>query len=450
MSENLLKQIRSEAAAIFNSAVAAVDPQKAVKRFVQTEGPKLILGRSQTDTITLDSDQYERIFIVGGGKATAAMAGAMEELLENRIHRGLINVKYDFTRPLRFTQTNEAGHPLPDKNGEHGTTKIIQLLESANADDLLFSLISGGGSALLVKPCGNITLAEKQELTRRLLACGASIDEINTLRKHISAVKGGLMARAAFPATVVNLMLSDVIGDKADVIASGPFTPDLSTYRQAVDILDKYQLYDIPDTIKTHLYDGLDGKVPETPKPGAEEFERVYHYIIGSNILALEAARQKAVRLGYNTLILSSMIQGETKEIAYAHSAIAKEIIKTGHPIAAPACIISGGETTVTLQGQGRGGRNQEFCLAAAADITELPPRVAILSGGTDGDDGPTDAAGAIVDPLTVKRGEAVNAQALRYLSDNDAYSYFKKTDDLLVTGPTGTNVMDVRLVLVR
>ena len=315
---------------------------------------------------------------------------------------------------------------------------------------MLFSLIFGGGSALLVKPCVNITHAEKQELTRRLLACGAGIDEINTLRKHISAVKGGLMARAAFPATVVNLMLSDVVGDKTDVIASGQFTPDCSTFQQALDILNKYRLHDIPETIKKHLADGLNGKAPETPKPDAAESERVYHYIIGSNILALEAARRQAIRLGYNTLILSSMIEGETKEVARAHSAIAKEIIKTGHPIGAPACIISGGETTVTLQGQGCGGRNQEFYLAAALDITELPARVAILSGGTDGDDGPTDAAGAIVDPLTVQRGEAANAEALRHLSDNDAYSFFKKTDDLLITGPTGTNVMDVRLVLVR
>ncbi len=450
MTDNLLEQLRSEAATIFESAVAAVNPQKAVKRFVHVDGAKLFLGRSQADAVTLDSDQYERIFLVGGGKATAAMAGAMEELLGDRIHRGLINVKYGFAQPLRFTRTTEAGHPLPDKNGEQGTAQILQLLESATATDLLFSLISGGGSALIVKPCGNITLAEKQELTRRLLACGAGIDEINTLRKHISAVKGGLMARAAFPATVVNLMLSDVVGDKTDVIASGPFTPDLSTYRQALDILNKYRLRDIPETIKTHLYNGLNGHIPETPKPGAAEFERVYHYIIGSNILALEAARKQAIRLGYNTLILSSMIEGETKEIARAHSAIAKEIIKSGHPIAAPACIISGGETTVTLQGQGRGGRNQEFCLAAALDLTELSPRAAILSGGTDGDDGPTDAAGAIVDPFTVKRGEVANAPALRYLSDNDAYSFFKKTGDLLITGPTGTNVMDVRLVMVR
>jgi hydroxypyruvate reductase len=450
MLDNLLDQMRSEAAAIFNSAVAAVNPQKAVKRFVRADGGKLILGRSPTDTVTLDTDQYKRIFLIGGGKATAAMAAAMEELLGDRIHQGLINVKYGFTQPLKFTRTTEAGHPLPDKNGVQGTAQILQLLESANADDLLFSLISGGGSALLVKPYGDIILAEKQELTRRLLACGAGIDEMNTLRKHISAVKGGLMARAAFPATVVNLMLSDVVGDKTDVIASGPFTPDCSTYQQALDILDKYRLHDIPETIKKHLTDGLNGKIPETPEPDAAEFEHVYHYIIGSNIFALEAARQQAIHLGYNTLILSSMVEGETKEVARVHSAVAKEIIKTGHPIAAPACIISGGETTVTLQGQGRGGRNQEFCLAAALDITELPPQVTILSGGTDGDDGPTDAAGAIVDPLTVKRGETANAEALRYLSDNDAYSFFKKTNDLLITGPTGTNVMDVRLVLVR
>lgn len=303
---------------------------------------------------------------------------------------------------------------------------------------------------MIVKPMGDITLAQKQELTRRLLACGAAIDEINTLRKHISAVKGGRMARAAYPAEVVNLMLSDVVEDHPDIIASGPFTPDPSTYGQALAILEKYQLRDIPEAIQTHLQNGQAGAISETPKPEGAEFERVHNFIVGSNIMALKAAFEEAQQLGYNPLILSSMIQGETRDIARAHGAIAKEIIKSGHPVAAPACIISGGETTVTLRGDGRGGRNQEFCLAAALDIQDLPHQVVILSGGTDGDDGPTDAAGAIVDPSTVQRGKALDVSARDYLSNNDAYSFFEKTDDLLITGPTGTNVMDVRLVLVR
>ncbi len=450
MRDTLLEKMRADAAAIFNRAVAAVNPSEAVKKFIHVDGSRLRVGRSQTQAISLDLDAYNRIFLVGGGKAAAAMAGAMEQLLGERIHQGAINVKYGFAQPLRYTDITEAGHPLPDSKGEQGAGRMLQLLESAHADDLVVSLISGGGSALIVKPIGDITLAQKQELTRRLLACGAAIHEINTLRKHISAVKGGLMARAAYPAEVVNLMLSDVVGDHPDIIASGPFTPDPSTYRQALAILEKYQLRDIPEAIQTHLQNGLKGAVSETPKPEATEFERVHNFIVGSNIMALEAALEEAQQRGYNPLILSSMIQGETRDIARAHGAIAKEIVKTGHPIAAPACIISGGETTVTLKGKGRGGRNQEFCLAAALDIQESPPRVVVLSGGTDGDDGPTDAAGAIVDPLTVQRGMEMDISAQDHLDNNDAYSFFEKTDDLLITGPTGTNVMDVRLVLVR
>lgn len=258
------------------------------------------------------------------------------------------------------------------------------------------------------------------------------------------------MARAAFPATVVNLMLSDVVGDKMDVIASGPFVPDTATFKDVLGIFRKYALQDIPPSINNHITAGSEGRIPETPKQGDPVFERVFNIIVGSNILALEAAREKARELGYETLILSSMVEGETREVARVHCAIAKEALKTGRPLSPPACIISGGETTVTIRGDGLGGRNQEFCLAAALDLEEIPPRVVILSGGTDGNDGPTDAAGALVDPFTVKRGRDAGMEARDYLNNNDAYHFFKKTGDLLMTGPTNTNVMDARLVLVR
>jgi hydroxypyruvate reductase len=331
-----------------------------------------------------------------------------------------------------------------------GTRKILDFLKKAGGKDLIFSLISGGGSALLPQPAGDITLGEKQELTRSLLECGASIDEINAVRKHISSSKGGQMARISFPATIVNLMLSDVVGDKMDVIASGPFVPDKSTFKEVWDILEKYGLKDIPGTIQEHLRAGLDGRIPETPKANESVFENVFNFIVGSNIIALEAARDRAEKMGYETLILSSMVEGETREVARVHAAIAKEIVKTGLPISSPACIISGGETTVTIHGKGLGGRNQEFCLSAALDLVELPPRVVILSGGTDGNDGPTDAAGAMVDPYSVWRGEKLGIKASDFLTNNDAYHFFEKTNDLLMTGPTNTNVMDVRLVLVR
>jgi hydroxypyruvate reductase len=449
-SENLLKQMRSEAVDLFQAAIKRVDPYEVVREFVRLDGERLVFGEEANTQTELDLGGYQRIFLVGGGKATAPMARALEELLGDRIDAGIINVKYGFTDDLRFTEIREANHPLPDQNGVDGTKNILDCLTSAEEKDLIFSLISGGGSALLPQPAGTITLVEKQNLTRNLLECGASIDEINAIRKHISASKGGQMARAAHPATTVNLMLSDVVGDKMDVIASGPFVPDMSTFEEAWEIIEKYGLRDIPDAVTEHLKKGMEHAIPETPKKGESIFDRVHNFVIGSNILALEAARAEAEKMGYTALILSSMIEGETREVARVHAAIAKEILKSGRPVQPPACIISGGETTVTIQGKGLGGRNQEFSLAAALDLTKLPPRVVILSGGTDGNDGPTQAAGAIVDPLTVHKGKNKGMAAEAYLEDNDSYHFFQKIDEMLVTGPTNTNVMDVRLIIVR
>ncbi len=445
-----LKAIRSDAREIFLNSLVAVDPYKAVKRFIHLEKDRLLVGMEDRPEAEFDLGEFDRISLVGAGKAAAPMARGIEALFGKKIRKGLINVKYGFTEKLAFTGIIEGGHPVPDKNGVKGTEKILDFLRSANEKDLIFSLISGGGSALLPQPAGNITLSEKQTITRDLLACGASIDEINTIRNHISSSKGGQMARAAFPATIVNLMLSDVVGDRMDVIASGPFVPDTSTFKDAWEIFKKYDIKGIPAAIQDHIKLGLDGQISETPKKNDKIFDRVFTYILGSNILALEAASAMAEKLGYRTLILSSMVEGETKEIARVHTAIAKEILKTGRPIPPPACIISGGETTVTIRGDGLGGRNQEFCLAAAMDLEELPPRVVLLSGGTDGNDGPTDAAGAMVDPLTVKRGKDAGMTANKFLDRNDAYHFLNKTKDLLMTGPTNTNVMDVRLVIVR
>lgn len=449
-SGNLLAQIRTEAIKCFNASLKPVNPYEAVKRFVRLEGNILVVGKKKNKITEIRLEDYDRIFIVGGGKATAPMARAMEEILGKKVTEGFINVKYGFTDKLTFTEITEADHPLPDKNGVEGTKKVLELIEKAGEKDLIFSLISGGGSALLPHPAGNITLEEKQAVTRKLLECGASIDEINCIRKHISSSKGGQMARAAFPATTINLMLSDVVGDRMDVIASGPFVPDMSSYSDSWKIIEKYGLEDIPGSVRDHLQAGLSGKIEDTPKTGDPIFEKISNVVIGSNILALEAAAEEAERLGYGTIILSSMIEGETKDIARVHAAIAREIIKTGRPEEAPCCIISGGETTVTIKGSGMGGRNQEFCLVAAMDIKDMPERVVVLSGGTDGNDGPTDAAGAVVDPLTIARGDSAGISASEYLNNNDSYHYLKKTNDLLITGPTNTNVMDVRLVLVR
>jgi len=450
MNDQLLDKLRDDATAIFKDCLRAVDPYRAVKAFVRIDKGQLILGPSESEGTLLDLTAYDRICLVGGGKATAPMARAIEDLLGEEIQEGIITVKYGFTQQLDYTEIVEAGHPVPDQNGVEGTRRILALLKGLGAKDLVFSLISGGGSALLVQPAQGMAMADIQEITRRLLECGASIDEINAVRKHISMTKGGHMARAAYPATTVNLMLSDVVGDRTDVIASGPFVPDTSTFQDVEDVLKKYDLKDLPPAILRHLKEGLEGRIPETPKADDRAFGRVYNFIVGSNIMALEAAAEKARDLGYTPLILSSMVEGETRDVARVHSAIAKEMVKTGRPIPPPGCVISGGETTVTIRGKGIGGRNQEFCLAAALDLEGLPPRAVVLSGGTDGNDGPTEAAGAVVDPLTVGRGRDAGMEARDFLRNNDAYHFFKAINELLLTGPTKTNVMDVRLLLVR
>jgi len=445
----LLESMRSDAKRLFDAAVKRVDPFEAVKRFVHLSGGRLLLGPRESVQTPLSLEAFEHIYVIGGGKASGPMAKALEEILGERISGGLVVVKYGFAEPLSHSEIMEAGHPIPDRNGEEGARSIVEMLQRTGENDLVLSVISGGGSALLPLPAGEITLSEKQAVTRMLLECGATIGEINTVRKHISLSKGGQMARAAFPATTVNLMLSDVVGDRLDVIASGPFVPDSSTFQDAWSIIEKYRLESAPSSVRRYLERGMLGETEETPKAEDPVFRKVKNFVIGSNILALEAAEREAKKLGYNTLVLSSMIEGETREVAHVHAAIAKEILSRGRPVAAPACVISGGETTVTIRGKGTGGRNQEFCLASAMDISSLPG-VVILSGGTDGNDGPTDAAGGVVDSLTFRKGEELGMSAQSFLENNDAYHFLERTGDLLVTGPTKTNVMDVRLVLVR
>jgi glycerate 2-kinase len=435
-------KLRTDALAIFHASLKAVDPVNAVKRHLRLEGDMLRIGNRDYDLST-----YTRIYVVGCGKAAASMSSALEDVLQDRIDGGMINVKYGYTRALHFIRINEAGHPIPDEAGVRGTQEIVRLLQGLGGNDLLIFVISGGGSALLPLPQDGISLEEKQRVTRMLLECGASIDEMNAIRKHISQVKGGQLAKVAYPATLISLLLSDVVGDRMDVIASGPTVPDESTFEDCMTIVEKYSL-NLPDSVIDLLKRGMNGELEETPKVGDPIFDKTFNLIIGSNILALKAAQQKAEKLGYNTLILSSAIEGETKEVAKIHTAIAKEILATGNPIPKPACIISGGETTVTVKGTGLGGRNQEFVLASAIEIGGMRGTV-ILSCGTDGTDGPTDAAGAIADGLTVQIAKKLGMQPVDYLRNNDAYHFFERLDDLIKTGPTNTNVMDIRLVMV-
>jgi len=438
-----LKKLRHEAVAIFHAGLRAVAPDEAVRRHVRRDGNFLIVANHPYDLT-----RFRKIFVIGAGKAACPMAAALEEILSDRLTGGRINVKYGHLLPLKKIQVQEAGHPVPDAAGLQGTQKILDLLSKAGKDDLLMCVISGGGSALLPMPGEGISLADKQNATKLLLACGAAINEINAVRKHLSQVKGGQLARAAYPATLITLMLSDVIGDPLDVIASGPTVPDQSSFHEVKMILDKYGIHDqLPAAAQKHIAKGLAGEIPETPKAGEAIFNQTQNLIVGNNRQAIAAAKVEAQNLGYHTAILSSLIEGETKEVARVHAAIAKEIRLSGNPIPLPACVISGGETTVTLRGNGLGGRNQEFVLAAAIDISGLPETV-ILSAGTDGTDGPTNAAGAICDGETIQRAVKLNANPQVFFNANDSYRFFEKIGDLLITGATNTNVMDLRIML--
>jgi hydroxypyruvate reductase len=437
-------QLRKQALQIFRAALAAADPAEAVARHLSVDGDKLVVGDRR---YRLGS--FENIYVLGAGKASAAMASAVERILSRRVTGGLINVKDGHLARLRRIELNECGHPVPDQRGVDGARRIAAIARGATGHDLVLCVISGGASALMPAPAPPITLEEKQAVTKLLLACGANIHEMNAVRKHISELKGGQLARLAAPATVVSLLLSDVIGDDLDVIGSGPTAPDPSTFAGAREILSRYGVWDpAPKSVRERLEGGIAGEIAETPKAGASVFKRTQNLVIGSNNLAVTAAADHARSLGLRTVVLSTFVEGETRDVARMHAAIAKEILASGRPVKPPACIISGGETTVRIRGTGLGGRNQEFALAAAIDLAGLD-RVVVLSGGTDGTDGPTDAAGAMADGRTIARARRLGLDPARYLDNNDSYRFFDPLDGLLRTGPTNTNVMDVHVVLV-
>jgi glycerate 2-kinase len=449
MGKNSLDELRSIAKTLFLKAVEAVDPFRRLTGLMRVEKGRLVVKTDGDSDTVFDLEAFRRIFVVGTGKASAAMGQAVENILGDRVTDGLITTKYGHALPLKRITLVESGHPIPDLKGVEGAKRIRNLLKASGPEDLVIFLLSGGGSALLPYPADGISLDEKQEATQLLLDCGADIHEINCIRKHISQSKGGGLARWAYPSPSLCFILSDVVGDSLDVIASGPTVPDSSTFEHAWSVLEKYDLLgEIAPSIRSRLSLGRQGKIEETPKTGDPAFERVYNILIGSNRIALREAASQASFLGFNTSILSSSVVGETREAARFHAAIAREIALSGNPLKRPACILSGGETTVTIRGRGLGGRNQEFALAAALDIEELE-NVLLLSGGTDGTDGPTDAAGAMVDPTTIRRARAMGLNPRTHLTNNDAYPFFERLGDLLITGPTHTNVMDVRILLV-
>ena len=446
-TEELLKSGRKReqrvaALEILTAAMEAADPGMAIKRFLELDGERLqVAGR------TYDLASYERVLVVGGGKAGAAMAAAVEEVLGDRVQTGVVNVKYGHVAPTRRVKIIEAAHPVPDEAGLAGTREMVELIQSAGANDLVITVISGGGSALIDLPVPGITLDHMKQLTSALLRSGATINQINTIRKHISEVKGGGIAKLASPATVISLILSDVVGNPLDMIASGPTVPDTTTFQDAWRVLEQFNLTnDVPEAITSRLQAGLRGEIPDTLKAGDPIFAKVQNVVVASNELAADAAITRARERGFNALLLSTFVEGEAREIGKLYAAVAREMSTFNRPLARPACLIAGGETTVTVNGNGKGGRNQEMALAAALKIAGLP-NVMVVASATDGSDGPTDATGAIADGDTVARALQMGVDPQEYLGRNDAYHFFEQLGDLIKTGPTNTNVNDLTFV---
>ncbi len=441
-----MNHLQQNALKIFDAAIDSVKPERLIASQVSWDGSLLII---QNDAIDLSN--IRNLYVIGAGKASAFMAAALEKILGDRIHDGLVIVKYEHGTDCRKIRIREAGHPVLDANAISATEEMCALLSQTGPDDLVICLISGGGSALMEKLPEDISLEDLQTTFSALLKCGATIDEFNILRKHLSAIKGGQLARKIAPARGICLMISDVIGDDPATIASGPTAPDSSTFQEARAIVNKYSLEGVlPAAILLHLAVGSAGNIPETPKPGDPAFQRMENRILGSNYRALETAEDAAASLGYNTTILSSRVAGEAREVAHVITAIAREIAERDKPLAKPAALIFGGETTVTLKGDGKGGRNQELVLAALDSLADFDVAYAFLCCGSDGNDGPTDAAGAVISRDSWPAAQEKNISPREFLERNDAYHFFKVIDGLVITGPTGTNVMDIGVLLIE
>lgn len=435
--------------AVQRAALNAVDPGEAIHRHLRLENHTLIL-----DERPYDLSHFQHVWIAGGGKAVSPMIVALAETLKGRLSGGVAVTKYGHAPAVAVGESSlvrivEAGHPVPDAASVDGARQLADVAALAGEMDLVICPLSGGASALLTLPVDGVELTDVQLLTDQLLRSGATINELNTVRKHLSQIKGGGLARIAAPATVISLILSDVVGDPLDVIASGPTAPDPTTFADAWATLERYQLTGMaPVSILQRLRAGLEGAVPDTPKLDDPIFGKVHNVIVGSNRLAAEAAVETAQGLGMHTLLASTFVEGEAREVARVAAAIAKEIRQHGRPVAPPACVVWGGETTVTVHGEGRGGRNQELALAAALAL-EGWPDVILVALATDGTDGPTDAAGALATGDTVVRARQLGLDANDFLARNDSYRFFKSLGDLIITGPTQTNVNDLLFLFV-
>jgi hydroxypyruvate reductase len=447
---------REDLNAIFKAGLNRVDPYRMLIDHVSFDGSILTVRLDQS-LHSINLDNYSKVIAIGAGKATAPMALALERILGDRLDGGLIVVKYGHVEKLERIETVEADHPVPDENGRRGAERIISIAEQADGHTLVISLISGGGSALIPLPyCAGdhcLSLEDKQKTTGLLLSCGADIEEINCIRKHLSMIKGGRLLKSLAPARSVNFILSDVVGDALSSIASGVTCSDPTTYGDAWKILAKYQIESrIPEPVRRMLESGLRGEVEETLKPGHEALALTENILIGTNTGALNAAAEEARRRGYEVVRLTSRIVGEAKEVAKILAGIAIDCAVQSTLARPPVCILSGGEPVVQIRGGGKGGRNQEMALAYLMEMERheaLCPEVSFLAASTDGNDGPTDAAGAFADLELLDRARSAQLDLGAYLNDNDSYHFYEKIDGLLKTGPTNTNVCDLHLSLV-
>jgi len=437
------RRLRKDAKAIFQAAIKAVDPDRTVFSTLAWDGELLRAGN-----LSFALRPENRLWVVGGGKAGGAMTAAVEEVLGARIHAGTVVVPPGCYTQTRIVRLRTAGHPFPDAHGLAAAESIKNLLGQTRPGDLVLCLLSGGASSLLPAPVAGITLEDKVSISRELMRAGIDIVRLNTVRKHLSSLKGGGLGRLASPARVLTLILSDVVDDRIDVIASGPTAADPTTYRQAIDIVTSLLPPDkIPAAVLNHFRKGARGERLETVKPGDPLLISISNLVIGNVRTALEAACRKARDLGYRSRIVSPRMTGEACQIGGRYAALVRRLSTTNRPSRQPLCLLVGGETTVTVRGTGRGGRNQELVLGAAIGLGGIEGAL-VAAMGSDGIDGPTDAAGALADGTTVNRGQTAGLNPADFLQRNDSYSYFKALDDLLITGPTGTNVMDLHLIL--
>jgi len=432
---------REVALDIIEHAIRAVDGYRLTKKVISIKGRKLVVGG-----YIYDLSEVRNIYVIGGGKAAFPIAKALEEILGERITRGIINVKRGDKRKLKYVKVVEAGHPLPDEAGFEGVKEMLEIAKEAGERDLVFCIITGGASALMPYPAGNISLEDLREVTRLLLESGATIDEVNAVRNHIDEIKGGKLAKYIHPAQIINLIIVDEIAGRP----WGPTAPDETTFRDAIYVLKKYDLWDtVPNSVREYLIKGLNNPKLETLKISDFKDLKVRHIILADNKVMCEAAKKRAEVIGFNSLILTTKLEGESREVGIVLASIAREIEENGRPINPPCAIILGGETTVTIKGPcGRGGPSQELVLGAALKIAGSE-KIVIASIDTDGTDGPTDIAGGIVDGFTVERAKEVGIDIYEALKNHNTYDALMKLQDAIITGPTNTNVMDLDIIVV-